>query len=64
MINGLLKAAYLLEDPHEAPAERGQQILYLDRRLLTEDRSLQNSEAGHLTEPLVHHLRGQAAARS
>jgi hypothetical protein len=64
VVNGLLKAAYLVEDLHEAPAERSQPILYLDRRFLTEDRSLQDSEASHLAQPLVHHLRGEAGARS
>lgn len=62
MINGLLKLAHFIENRHEAAAERSQPILYLDRRLLTEDRALHDTEAGHFAQPLVHHLRGQARA--
>jgi hypothetical protein len=64
MVNGLLKSAYLLEDLHKAAAERSQPILYLDRRFLTEDRALQNSEAVHLAQSFVHHFRGKAGASS
>ncbi len=56
MVNGLLKAAYFRKDLHESPAERCQPILYFDRRFLTADRSLQDSEASHLAQPLVHHF--------
>jgi len=63
LIHSLLKPAHFLNDSHKAETEGREAVLHLDRRLLTKDRTLQNTEPYHLAQTLVHHLRGQPRAR-
>lgn len=56
LIHGMLKPPHFFKNAHEAAAERCHPVLHFHRRFVTEDCPLQDPEAAHFPQPLVHHL--------